>query len=57
MTLFKHEFAKVFRSRVLLLIAAGLLVLNGVLLYLNEFNVRQAVQYSPSAYNRLYSSF
>lgn len=56
MTLFRHEFAKVFRSRVLLLIAAGLLVLNGVLLYLNEFNVRQAVQYSPSAYNRLYSS-
>ncbi|WP_042160811.1 ABC transporter permease [Paenibacillus gorillae] len=57
MNLFKYEWMKIFSSRALLLLTAGLIVLNGVLIYLDEYNNRQAVPYTPAAYNQLYESY
>ncbi|MFF2089190.1 hypothetical protein [Paenibacillus sp. NPDC058174] len=57
MNLFKYEGMKIFCSRALLLLIAGLVVLNGVLIYLDEYNNRQAVPYTPAAYIQLYESY
>ncbi|GGG67920.1 ABC transporter permease [Paenibacillus radicis (ex Gao et al. 2016)] len=57
MNIFRYEWMKIFYSRALLLLAAGLVVLNGVILYLDEYNNRQAVPYTPTAYNQLYESY
>src|SRR5690606_34322567 len=49
-----HEFYKVFSNKKVLLLFLGLILLNGILLYLNEND--KSNLYSPSAYKQIFAS-